>query len=154
MARKKVGGALTPQQALVAILEAVRTEQPLSLNKTLLHEMRRKVIAFASAGLGREHEEVTFREPDPEYMEAIMLVTGYTGRNEFMCSLQNSLSVHGGLTPRQAEAVLSPPWEPDLEQLYQAGVDPTSVQYRFQAIDALAELKKRQRKTADAKAET
>jgi hypothetical protein len=85
-------------------------------------------------------------KPDREYERAVRLVQGYEGSNNFLRSLKVSIDSFGGLTPKQANAVLAGPYPEDIDNMKVEGIDPTSVRYHWQALDALRDLRARRRR--------
>lgn len=118
-----------------AVLEVLETQSPRSFTKPQLVDMRLKVIDLCSGQLAAKPPRVKVnRDGDPEYLHAMRLVAGYEGEHEFMLSLQESLSIYGSLTPKQAAAVLAPPRPKEAEMLRGLGVSAT---YFWQINEAL-----------------
>lgn len=93
---------------LLRILEvASGGGDPLALRRAQLLDMRRKVIELCTAEIANRAPDFFPLPIDGDYADAVEFVMGYTGKNEFIKSLRQSLETYGRLTSRQAEAALN-----------------------------------------------
>lgn len=137
------------EEALQAILKTLHHGNPDQLRKAELLSLRKEVIRLAAGGItGEVLPSPRYMKPDRDYERAVRLVQGYEGPNNFMRSLKLSIDSYGGLTPNQADAVLEAPYAQDIERMQLEGIDPTSVQFHWQALDALREMRARRRREA------
>lgn len=139
----------TPERALQAILKTLHHGDPNKLRKAELLELRKEVIRLAAGGItGERVPKPKYIKPDPDYERAIALVLGYDGPNTFMRSLKLGVDSYGGITVNQMHAVLSPPYADDIDRMELEGIDPKSVAFHWQALDALRERRAQKRQAA------
>lgn len=142
------------EKVLLAILAELEDTNPLGLRKAELLRMRERVIKIVVAALdtGDAIPEVEMGDVDADYLQALQTVLSYGGRNRFLRDLRRNVEVYGGLTQRQAQAVLGPPTPSDQDRAAMLGIKLDTLPYRWMAQDAIAAANRRARELAEEKA--